>query len=426
MPVSRLSMTCGHRSDRKAHDRTAGHLRFDHHTGHALGLARDDDEIDAAVDPLDVVTMAEQRHERLQPALGNSLLDAASEADRRPRSPGARRSHRVAARRARRPRPRAASARPDDRRSRRGTLPRRRRARRAGVQTRRRDPRLSNRAGLRAFGIIHTGPRYARRSISRSSSAADHDRGVEAVARWRASTSRATRATHARECRVSAATPSRPWRSPQAERGDLCGRAAVRDDDVGRRCRQLLPEPPATSKHRDGSDRSRMHERWKPRVDIAVECERQRDHLVVVPERVELVRELDRHDLGSTPVRSRDDVHDAHRAMVARLVNHSVNSGRRRAEPIATLSPGDGTVRTDRGRLRLADHHARPARTGRGVDQYERLGGGGGARAREGMGGHAARRPRCRDGARASGAPGAGGSDGLEFRAVGPCFVRRR
>jgi hypothetical protein len=26
-------------------------------------------------------------------------------------------------------------------------------------------------------------------------------------------------------------------------------------------------------------------------------------------------------------VRSRDDVHDAHRDMVARLVNHAVNSG---------------------------------------------------------------------------------------------------
>jgi hypothetical protein len=60
-----------------------------------------------------------------------------------------------------------------------------------------------------------------------------------------------------------------------------------------------------------------VDEWWKLRVDASVESEREGDRFVVVPESVEFVSELDRHDLGAAALRSRDDVLDAHRAMVA-------------------------------------------------------------------------------------------------------------
>ena len=213
---------------------------------------------------------------------------------------------------------------------------------------------------------------------------------------------------------------------PQSERADLRGPAAVRDHHVGRRSRQQSPKPPATPNHRDEADRRRVHERWQPRFDAAVECERERDQLILVPERVELVCELDRHDLGAAAMRSRDHLHDAHRFIVPRSWNRSVQPGSDRSLPSRR---NDDAVRNRRGHLRPADHHRRPARTRRGLDQHEWMGGGGGAGARTSMGGHTttawsmstpcARRRLGRRHRRRRGRP-------LRSRAAAPCFVRCR
>ena len=116
------------------------------------------------------------------------------------------------------------------------------------------------------------------------------------AARPSASGTRRTAATSRSGTRGCAAT--RGGRGAAAtEHATSRGPAAVRDHDVGRRSRQQSPKLPTTPNHRDECRRTPSPRAVAAAVDAAVEGERERDQLILVPEHVELVCELDRHEL---------------------------------------------------------------------------------------------------------------------------------
>ncbi len=110
--------------------------------------------------------------------------------------------------------------------------------------------------------------------------------------------------------------------SRQRHRGDLRGRATVQQQDIGRFAGERPAQEPGQVRDMVATDLAHPRERFDRGVPPAVEPGGQGEHAIRVPECVELVSELQRDHLRPPPLAAADEMHDPH-------IGHRVTIGAR-------------------------------------------------------------------------------------------------